>query len=280
MHTNGDRYDRSLIAAGTYKNMVSEQAVRGLHELPYFVPTIHYDVHTQNSHVPVGFRRSTGSGVNVFYLESFIDELAHAAGKDPYEYRRELIARNNKFRDRDDWLTALDLVAKMSGWGTPLPVGWARGIAADDRRRAVQGRTAVSLCAQVVTVSVTRSGQVRLERVDIVFDEGFSFVNPLSVRKQIEGQVAWALSDAMWQEITIKDGQTVEGNFDAYPVARMADYPLVVNIEFLKTHNKWISGVGEEACPQIAPAMAQAIFRITGKRIRSLPFGKQDLSWA
>jgi isoquinoline 1-oxidoreductase beta subunit len=280
IRTNGDRYDRSLTPSGTYKNPVSEQAVRGLHELPYFFPTRYYDVHTQNSHVPVGFRRSTGSGVNVFYLESFIDELAHAAGRDPYEYRRELIARNTKFRDRDDWLEALDTVAKMSGWGTSLPEGWAQGIAADDRRRALQTRTATTLCAEVVTVSVSRSGQLRLERVDIVFDEGFSFVNPLSVRKQIEGQIAWALSDAMWQEITIKDGRTVEGNFDAYQVARMADYPPEINIQFLKTNNKWISGVGEEACPQIAPAMAQAIFKITGKRIRSLPFGKQDLSWA
>jgi isoquinoline 1-oxidoreductase subunit beta len=280
MRTNGDRFDRNLIAAGTYRNKVPEQAVRGLHELPYFVPTVFYDVHTQNSHVPVGFRRSTGSGVNVFYLESFIDELAHAAGKDSYEYRRELIARNKNFRGRDDWLKALDLVAKMSGWGTPLPDGWARGIAADDRRRALPGRTATSLCAHVVTVSVSRGGLVRLERVDTVFDEGFSFVNPLSVRKQIEGQIAWALSDAMWQEITIKDGRTVQGNFDEYEVARMADYPPQINIQFLKTDNKWISGVGEEACPQIAPAMAQAIFKITGKRIRSLPFGKQDLSWA
>jgi isoquinoline 1-oxidoreductase beta subunit len=280
MRTTSDRYDRNLTPTGTYGNMVSEQAVRGLHELPYFVPTIYYDVHTRNSHVPVGFRRSTGSGVNVFYLESFIDELAHAAGRDSYEYRRELIARNSKFRDRDDWLKALDLVAKMSGWGTPLPEGWARGIAADDRRRAAPARSATSLCAEVATVSVSRAGVLRLERVDVVFDEGFSFVNPLSVRKQIEGQVAWALSDAKWQEITIKDGRTVEGNFDQYRVARMADYPPQVNIAFLKTNNKWISGVGEEACPQIAPAIAQAIFKITGKRLRSLPFGKQDLSWA
>ena len=279
MRTNGDRYDRSLTPSGTHKNPVSEQAVRGLHELPYFFPTLHYDVHTQNSHVPVGFRRSTGSGVNVFYLESFIDELAHAAGRDPYEYRRALIARNDKFRDRDDWLKALDLVAKISGWGTPLPDGWARGIAIDDRRRALQTRTATTLCAEVVTVSVARSGQLRLERVDVVFEEGFSLVNPLSVRKQIEGQIAWALSDAKWQEITIKDGRAVQGNFDSYQIARMADYPPQINIRFLKT-NKWISGVGEEACPQIAPAMAQAIFKITGKRIRSLPFGKQDLTWA
>jgi isoquinoline 1-oxidoreductase beta subunit len=276
--TNGDRYDAINTPAGTYKNLVSDQAVRGLDQLPYFVPTVHYDVHVQNCHVPVGTRRSTGSSVNVFYLESFIDELAHAAGKDTYEYRRELVARNKKFRDRDDWLEALDLVAKMSGWGTPLPEGWARGIAIDDRRRP--SRSTIALCAQVVTVSISKRGQLRLERVDCVFDEGFSFVNPLSVRKQIEGQIAWALSDAMWQEIIIKDGRTVEGNFDTYKIARMADYPPQVNIQFLKTNNKWISGVGEEAIPQIAPAIAQAVFKITGKRIRSLPFGNHDLSWA
>ena len=277
MRTTGDRYDNSETPAGTYKNPVAEQAVRGLHELPYFCPILHYDVRTLNSHVPVGFRRATGSSVNVFYLESFIDELAHAAGKDPYEYRRELIARNSKFRDRDDWLKALDMVAKMSGWGTPLPEGWARGIGIDDRRRP--SRATVALCAEVVTVSVSRRGQLRLERVDCVFDEGFSFVNPLSVRKQIEGQIAWALGDTMWQEITVKDGRVVEGNFDRYKVARMADYPPQVNIQFLKTNNKWISGVGEEAIPQIAPAIAQAVFKITGKRIRSLPLGNQDLSW-
>jgi isoquinoline 1-oxidoreductase subunit beta len=252
--------------------------VRGLDQLPYYSPTFYFDVHTKNSHVPVGFRRSSGSAANVFYSESFIDELAHAAGKDSYEYRRELIARNTKFRNREDWLKALDLVAEMSGWGSPLPEGWARGIAIDDHRRST--RPMVAVCAHVVTVSITRRGQLRLERVDVVFDQGFSLVNPLSVRKQIEGQVAWALSDAMWQEITIQEGRTVQGNFDRYKIARMADYPSQVNIEFLKTNNKWIIGVGDQAISQIAPAIAQAIFRITGKRLRSLPFGQQDLSWA
>jgi isoquinoline 1-oxidoreductase beta subunit len=277
MRTVGDRYDRGLVPAGTYGNMVAEQAVRGLHELPYFVPTLYYDVHTQNSHVPVGFRRATGSSVNVFYLESFIDELAHAAGEDSYAYRRELVKRNAKFRDRDDWLKALDMVAEMSGWSTPLPEGWGRGIAIDDRRRP--SRSTVALCAEVVTVSVSRGGLLRLERVDVVFDEGFSFVNPLSVRKQIEGQIAWGLGDALWQEITVKDGRVVEGNFDQFQIARMADYPPKVNIAFLKSNNKWISGVGEEAIPQIAPAIAQAVFKITGKRIRSLPLGNYDLRW-
>jgi isoquinoline 1-oxidoreductase beta subunit len=277
MRTVGDRYDTVDTPAGTHKNLVPEQAVRGLHELPYYFPVRHYDVHTRNGHVPVGYRRATGSSVNVFYLESFIDELAHAAGKDPYEYRRELIARNADFRDRDDWLKALDMVAEMSGWGTPLPEGWARGIAIDDRRRP--SRATVALCAEVVTVSVSRGGLLRLERVDVVFDEGFSFVNPLSVRKQIEGQIAWGLGDAMWQEITVKDGRVVEGNFDEFQIARMADYPPHVNIQFLKTNNKWISGVGEEAIPQMAPAIAQAAFKITGRRIRTLPLGNQNLSW-
>jgi isoquinoline 1-oxidoreductase beta subunit len=105
-------------------------------------------------------------------------------------------------------------------------------------------------------------------------------VNPLTVRKQIEGQMAWALSDALWQEINVKDGRIVEGNYDQFRIARMEDYPPVINIQFLKSNNKWISGVAEEAISPVAPAMAQAIFKITGKRVRSLPFGKHDLSWS
>ena len=157
-----------------------------------------------------------------------MDELAHAAGRDPLAYRRELIARNTSFRDRELWLQALDMVAEMSGWGEPLPEGWARGVAIDDRRRPSQD--SVTLCAEVATISMSRDGQVRLERVDCVFEEGFSFVNPLSVRKQIEGQMAWALSDTLWQESTVENGRVVEGNYDTFRTARMADYPPELNI--------------------------------------------------
>ena len=276
--TNGDRFDPINTPAGTHRNLVAEQNVRGLDRLPYFVPTVSYDAHFQNSHLPVGFRRSPGSSANVFFLESFIDELAHAAGKDPLAYRRELVARNKNFHDRDDWLQALDAVAELSGWGKPLPEGWAQGVAIDDRRRP--SKLTAALCAEVVTISLSRDGKLRLERVDCVFDQGYSLINPVSVRKQLEGQIAWAFGDTMWQEINVRDGRVVESNLDQFRISRMADYPPQVNIEFLKTDNKWISGVGEEGIAPIAPAIAQAVFKITGRRIRSLPFGRQDLSWA
>jgi isoquinoline 1-oxidoreductase subunit beta len=153
---------------------------------------------------------------------------------------------------------ALDMVAKMSGWGTPLPESWARGIAIDDRRRP--SKTTISLCAEVVTVSVSKRGQLRLERVDCVFDEGFSFVNPLSVRKQIEGQMAWSLSDTMWLQNTVKDGRMVEGNFDEFRVARMEDYPPQVNIQLLKTNNKWI-GLAKKRSRRLRPPLHRRFSR-------------------
>jgi isoquinoline 1-oxidoreductase beta subunit len=262
-----------------------DQQYRGLTAWPYYVP--HYrlkTVHTQ-SHIPCVPRRATGSSTNTFYQECFIDELAHAAGKDPLLYRRELIARNPTDRNgignftpaqRGDWLKVLDTAAKMANWGSPLPEGWARGIGLDDRRRPTRNST--TAVAEIHTVSVSKQGQVRLHRVDIAFDQGFSLVNPLTAKKQIEGQIAWGWDDTMYQEGTIKDGQVVECNFDQYPVSRMNEYPREVNIQFVKS-NHWLYGLGEEAIQQIAPAICNAVFKVTGKRIRSLPLKKHDLSW-
>jgi isoquinoline 1-oxidoreductase beta subunit len=260
-----------------------DQQTRGFTEFPYYVPHYRYDARVNQYHVPVDTRRATGSSVNCFYLESFIDELAHAAGKDPYLYRRELISRNpvgkpgvGGFKYREDWLKALDAVAKMSEWGKPLPAGWGRGIAIDDRRR--MSRDNVTLCAEVHTISVSRRGQIKLERADVVFDTGFTLINPLSVRKQIEGQMNWGYDDAVHQEVTIKDGRAVEVNVDTYPISRMNEYPRTVNIEFMKTA-RWQYGAGEEAIQQVAPAIANAVFKVTGKRIRSLPLKNHDMSW-
>jgi isoquinoline 1-oxidoreductase subunit beta len=251
---------------------------RGLIPPAYFVPNLRTSNHSADFHVPCSTRRATGSPSNVFFVESFIEELAHAAGKDPYEYRRALISRST-IVFKDDWLKALDMAADMSGWGKPLPEGWARGIAIDDRRNNREEADVCTICAVVCTVSVTKVGAVRLERVDVAFDEGFGFVNPLSVRKQIEGQVAWGWNDAMHQEFTVKDGRMEQNNFHDFPVSRMREYPREVNIRFFRT-NHWLEGVGEEAMAQIPPAIVNAVFRITGKRVRSLPLRRHDLSWA
>jgi isoquinoline 1-oxidoreductase beta subunit len=265
-----------------------------LAQWPYWVPHYRFVSHIATSHVPAGRVRSTGGGMYAHFIESFIDELAHAAGKDPYLYRREMIARNppenlqdrdqgsgiGGFKYRDDWLRALDMAAKMSGWGTPLPAGWARGIAIDDRRRGHQKGTGRqgTICAQVHTVEVTRRGQVKVHRVDVAFDQGFSVINPLTVRKQVEGQIAWGYDWALHQEVTVRDGEIVERNFDTFPVSRMNEYPREVNIQFLKT-NKWIQGAGEEAIPSVMPAIVNAVSQVIGRRIRSIPLKNHDLSW-
>jgi isoquinoline 1-oxidoreductase beta subunit len=263
---------------------LGDMGVRGLSSPPYFMPNYRMSLHVPMSHVPIGTRRGTGAAPNAFYTESFIDELANAAGKDPYAYRRELISRNPQggkggvggFPHRDDFLRALDMVAKMSNWGTPLPAGQARGIAIDDRRRP--SRTTSTICAEAVVVEVAKDGKLRLNRVDVAFEQGFAFMHPLAVRKQIEGQIAWAYDDTMYQGTTLRDGRAIERNFDAFPVSRMIEYPKQVNIEFFKS-KRWITGAGEEAIPQLPPAIVNAVFKVTGKRLRSIPLKNHDLSW-
>jgi isoquinoline 1-oxidoreductase beta subunit len=267
----------------TGADYAGDQQIRGLTAPPYWMPNYRYTHHPIKTHVPVNTRRATGASPNCFYMESFIDELAHATGKDPYQYRRELIARNPSgrpgvggFNRRDDWLKALDMVAKMSNWGSPLPEGWARGIAIEDRRRPSRPHSTIG--AEVVTVEVTKRGQLQWHRVDVVFEEGYGFVHPMAIRKQIEGQMSWAYDEAVYQENLMKDGANVSNNVDTFQLSRMHEYPKEVNIGFVKT-NFWIYGAGEEVIPQIPPALYNAVFKVTGKRFRSLPLKNHDLSW-
>jgi isoquinoline 1-oxidoreductase beta subunit len=261
-----------------------DQQVRGLTAPPYFMPNYRYTHHPiPRSFIPASTRRATGASPNCFYMESFIDELAHTAGKDPYQYRRELVARNpvgkpgvGGFNRRNDWLTALDMVAKMSTWGTPLPEGWARGIAIEDRRRPSRPHSTIG--AHVLTVEISRRGQLRLHRVDIAFEEGYGHVHPMSVRKQIEGQIPWGFDEAMYQDSAIREGRCVARNVDTFPISRMNECPREVNIQYFPT-KFWVYGAGEEAIPQIPPALYNAVFKITGKRFRTLPLKNHDLSW-
>src|SRR6186713_2954017 len=242
----------------------------------YHVPNYRYTHHTTKFHVPVGTRRGVGQAANEFYRESFMDELARAAGKDPYLYRRELLARTT-LPYKNDMIKALDLAAEMSGWGTPLPRGKARAIALEERGAETNGMATIS--AMVHTVSVSREGKVRLDRVDVAHDTGFSLVNPLSVKKQIEGQITWFYNDAVHQASTIVDGHIVENNFNVFPVSRMSEDPPEINIRFFPTRH-WLLGMGHDRATSVQSAMGDAIFQITGKRLRDLPYGKHDLRWS
>jgi isoquinoline 1-oxidoreductase beta subunit len=241
----------------------------------YYVPNYRYSSHTTRFHVPVGTRRGVGQAAHEFYRESFIDELARAAGMDPYRYRRELIARTS-LPYKADMIKALDMAAEMSGWGTPLPPGTARAIALEER--GAEGSGSATISAMVHTVSVSREGRVRLERVDVAHDTGFGLVNPLSVKKQIEGQITWFYNDAMHQATTIADGRVVENNFDRFPLSRIGEDPPEINIRFFPTSH-WLIGMGHDRATSVQSAIGDAIFQITGKRFRDLPFSRHDLRW-
>jgi isoquinoline 1-oxidoreductase beta subunit len=241
----------------------------------YYVPSYRFSNHTTKFHVPVGTRRGVGQAAHEFYRESFIDELAHAAGKDPYLYRRALIARTD-LPFKADMLTALDMAAEMSGWGTPLPRGTARAIALEERG-AETGNSA-TISAMVHTVSLRRDGRVRLERVDVAHESGFGLVNPLSVKKQIEGQITWFYNDAMHQACNIESGAIVENNFHSFPLSRIDEDPPVISIEFFPTAH-WLVGMGHDRGTSVQAAIADAVFQITGKRFRDLPLRQHDLAW-
>jgi isoquinoline 1-oxidoreductase beta subunit len=260
-----------------------DQLVRGMTAPPYYIPNYRYSARELEEFVPLATRRATGASSNSFYMESFIDELAHAAGKDPFQYRRELVARNpigkpgvGGFNRRNDWLTALDMVHKMSNWGAPLPEGWARGLAIEDRRRP--SRPHSTIAAEVVTIEISKRGQLRWHRVDIAFERGYGHVHPMAVQKQIEGQMSWAYDEGVHQENNVKDGRCVERNVDTFPISRMNEYPREVNVQYFPT-KFWVYGAGEEVIPQVPPAIFNAVFKITGKRFRSLPLKHHDLSW-
>jgi isoquinoline 1-oxidoreductase beta subunit len=203
--------------------------------------------------------RSVGASQNGFFLEGFLDEVAHAAGKDPYRFRRELLAHDARA------LTVLDLAADKAGWGTPLPAGRARGIAYMESYG--------SLCAEVAEVSVGQDG-VRVHRVVVALDCG-DIVNPDSVEAQLMGSVVQGLSATLGEAITLKNGAAEQRNFDSYPILRMDRAP-TVEAHVIRSGQGW-GGVGEPGVPPLAPAVANAIYAATGRRVRRLPLTAEGL---
>jgi isoquinoline 1-oxidoreductase beta subunit len=230
-----------------------------LEDMPYAVPNYLVDYAMRDSHVPVGPWRGVNHSQNAFFKESFADEMAHAAAADPYEFRRKLL------QNRPRHLAVLDAAARKSGWGSRLPSGIFRGIALNESHS--------SICAQVVEASVSDAGTVHVHRVVSAIDPGH-VVNPLTVEMQTESAVVFALTAALYGEISIARGRVQQSNFHDYPMLRMAEMPLVETI-IVRSRDRW-GGCAEPPVAPLAPALCNAIFAATGRRIRTLPLKNFD----
>ncbi|MFZ0067949.1 MAG: xanthine dehydrogenase family protein molybdopterin-binding subunit [Pseudolabrys sp.] len=237
------------------ENGIEAQAVEGFANIPYAIPSVRVGCMLKNTHVPVMFWRSVGSSQNAFFVESYIDELAQAAGQDPYKFRRTLLA------GKSDFLGVLDMIAEKSDWGKPLGQGRGRGIAIHECYGSIIG--------QVAEVTVSQKGEVKVDRVVAAVDCGH-VVNPGIVEAQIQSGVIYGLSAALYGEITIKQGRVEQGNFDEYQVMRLADTPKIEVYLALSGGKKW-GGIGEPGTAATAPAVANAVFAATGTRVRSMP---------
>jgi isoquinoline 1-oxidoreductase beta subunit len=251
------RYTATLAADGkpqSWRANFTGSAGEGAADVPYGIPAVHTKSYDVKTHVRLGAWRSVDHTQHGFFTESFIDELAHAAGKDPFAYRRELLA------DKPRHKAALELAAEKSGWGEPLPANTARGIALVE--------SFGTIVCEVAEVRIDNKGLPRVQRVVAAVDCG-DVVNPDSGAAQVEGGIMFGLAAALYGEISIEKGAVVQRNFNDHPVAHMADTPYI-EVHFIASHAKR-GGLGEPGVPPIAPAVANAIFAATGKRIRTLP---------
>jgi len=239
------------------RNGVDATAVEGAANLPYHVPNFLCDLHIPEVGVPTLWFRSVGHTHTAFATETFLDELAHAAGRDPVELRLELLKDHPRLR------AVVKLAAEKAGWGKPLPAGRARGIAMQE--------SFGSYVAQVAEVSVGKDGLPKVERVVCAVDCGVA-INPDVVRAQMEGGIGFGLGAALLGEITLDKGKVVQSNFDGYECLRIDQMP-AVEVHIVPSSES-PTGVGEPGVPPIGPAVANAFFHLTGQRVRRLPFTK------
>ena len=232
----------------------------GDHGISYSVPNLLVEHAMRNPPVPPGFWRGVNVNQNAIYMESFLDELAHAAGKDPLEFRRKLMA------DHPKSLAVLNAVAKKAGWGKRAPEGVHRGLAV-----CKAFASHVAACAEV---SVDNNGRLRIHRIVAATDPGYA-VNPQQIEAQVEGSFVFGLSALLYGECTIKDGGVEQRNFDSYPSMLISEMPRV-EVIVMPSGGFW-GGIGEPTIAVAAPAVLNAIFAATGKRIRRFPLKNTDL---
>ncbi len=247
-----------LLKFGPLEKGIDRTLIDGASNLPYAIPNVLVDqVAVDLLPVPRGFWRSVGISQNAFVTECFFDEVAVASGKDPYELRRQLLA------DKPRHLRTLELAAQKAGWGTPLPAGRGRGIALAE--------WAPTTCAQVAEVSVRSDGSVRVHRVVCAVDCGPT-VNVGQIEAQLQGGIVYGLTAALYGEITLERGRVKQSNFTDYPMLHIEEMP-VVEVHVVPSDDKQ-GGIGEPSVGPVAPAVCNAIFAATAKRIRRLPIGK------
>jgi isoquinoline 1-oxidoreductase beta subunit len=226
----------------------------------YAIPNLLIDHAMRNPHVPPGFWRGVNVNQNTIYIECFIDEVAQAAGKDPLEFRRALLKNSPKH------LAVLNAVAEKGGWGRPLPEGHHLGLA-----QIMGYGSYVAACAEV---SVSPAGEVKIHKITAATDPGHA-VNPQQIAAQIEGSFAYGLTAMLYGECTVQDGAIEQANFDSYPIMRLAEMPAVESI-IMPSGGFW-GGVGEPTIAVAAPAVLNAIYAATGKRVRQVPLKHADL---
>ena len=238
-----------------------------------FVPNFSLDVSTMPLGVPTGFLRAPGSNGIAYAVQSFINELADAARKDPIQFRLDLLASGPQ--DLQDFSAprargVLELVREKSGWGkTALPKGTGMGVAFHYSHRGY--------FAEVVQATVAKDGGLTVDKVWVAGDIGPQIINPSNAESQAQGSVLDGIAEALDQEITIQNGATVQSNFDDFTLLRMPQAPPIE--VFWKLSDSPVTGLGEPALPPVVPALTAAIFAATGKRVRTLPISKHDLKW-
>ena len=241
----------------TFDPFMGEAAVAG-----YEIPNTQHDLHIVDTGMRVGYWRAVSHNMNAFANESFMDEMANAAGKDPYKYRMALLGNKPRFAN------VLRLAAEKAGWGGPLPAGRARGIA------LMEGYD--SYMAQVAEVSVTAQG-VQVHKVTVAADVGH-MINPDTVEAQIQSSIVFGMGAGLMQEITLDKGRIQQTNFNNFPVVRMFESPKVDIVLVQSTEKP--GGIGEPATALVVPAIANAVFAATGKRVRKLPLTAQAIQSA